>query len=397
MNNIQRWVISAFIVLVLVVIGYAGYQRYIAPVPVTPTPPLVATPRKQSVSAEASVVPRRHATLAFKGGGKVAEALVQVGDQVEAGQPLIRLEADELRAALAQAEAGLELARAKLAQAQAGARAEEIAVAQANLAVAQAALAQAQAERDHLRAGARPEEIAAAQAQLEAAQAQLYYAESVHEAAMSGFGPKEWEARQQREVARANVAGAQAHLDMLKAGPTNTQLRVAQAGVDVAAAQVEAARAQLNLVQAGPRPEDLAVLEAGVKQAEAALAQARAALAQTELVAPFAGTVAEVLPEVGEVVAPGAPVVILADLDHWQVETKDLSEVDVVQVQVGQAAIVTLDAFPGRTFSGRVSRIALVSSESRGDIVYRITIDLDDPGVPLRWGMTAFVDIQVGG
>lgn len=397
MSNIRRWLVSAFIVLVLVVIGYAGYQRYVAPVPPTPTPPPVATPRKQSVSAEASVVPQQHATLALAGGGKVAAVLVQVGDRVETGQPLIRLEADDLQAAVAQAQAGLELARAKLAQAQAGARAEEIAVAQANLAAAQAALAQAQAERDNLRAGARPEEIAAAQAQLEAAQAQLYYAESVHEAAMSGFGPKEWEARQQREVARANVAGAQAHLDLLKAGPTSAQLRAAQAGVDVAAAQVEAAQAQLNLVRAGPRREDLAVLEAGVKQAEATLAQARAALAQTELVAPFAGIVAEVIPGVGEVVAPGAPVIILADLDHWQVETKDLSEVDVVQVQVGQMATVTLDAFPGRTFSGRVSRIALVSSESRGDIVYRITIDLDDPGVPLRWGMTAFVDIQVGG
>lgn len=396
MSNSRRWIVSVFIVLVLVVIGYTGYQRYVAPVPPTPTPPPAATPRKQSVSAEASVVPQRHATLAFKGGGVVAEVLVKVGDRVEAGQPLIRLEADELRAAVAQAEAGLELARAKLAQAQAGARAEEIALAQANLAAAQAALTQAQAERDNLRAGARSEEIAAAQAQLEAAQAQLYYAESVHEAAMSGFGPKEWEARQQREVARANVAGAQARLDLLKAGPTSAQLRAAQAGVDVAAAQVEAAQAQLNLVQAGPRREDLAVLEAGVKQAEATLAQARAALAQTELLAPFAGIVAEVMPEVGEVVAPGAPVIILADLDHWQVETKDLSEVDVVQVQVGQVATVTLDAFPGRSFSGRVSRIALVSSESRGDIVYRITIDLDDPGVPLRWGMTAFVDIQVG-
>jgi HlyD family secretion protein len=396
MRRAGRWIISVLVVRVLVVIGYAGYQRYLAPVPPTPTPPPAATPRKQSVSAEASVVPQRDATLAFKIGGKVVEVLVKPGDAVTAGQPLIRLEADDLRAAVAQAEAGVELARAQLTQAQAGARAEEIAVAQANLAAAQAAVAQAQAQYDNVRSGARREEIAAAQAQLEAAQAQLTYAEAVHDATMQGFGPKEWQARQQREAARASVEGAQANLDLLKAGPTGAQVRQAQSGIDVASAQANAAQAQLALVEAGPRAEDLAVLEAGVKQAKAALEQAQAALTQTELTAPFAGTVAEVMPEVGEVVGPGAPVVILANLDNWQIKTEDLSEVDVVQVKVGQPATITLDAFPGQTFSGRVADIALISAETRGDVVYRVTIDLDEPGVALRWGMTAFVDIQVG-
>lgn len=396
MNKLRRWIVSALIVAVLALAGFVGYQRYLAPLPPTPTPTSTLAPRPGSVSAEASVVPRRHAALAFRNGGKVAEVLVRPGDTVEAGQPLMRLESDDLKATVTQAEAGLETAQARLAQAEAGARTEEIAAARANVEAAQAVLAQAQAALDKLRAGARPEQIAGAQAQLEAAQAQLQYAEAVHDATMQGFGPKEWQARQQREAARAGVEEAQANLDLLKAGPTREELRQAQASTQAAAAQVKASQAQLDLLLAGPRAEDLAVLRAGVAQAQAALDQARAVLAQAELTAPFAGTVADVTPEVGEVIAPGAPVVTLADLSGWQVETKDLSEVDVVKVKPGQPVSVTLDAFPGRVFSGRVARVAQVSSERRGDIVYKVTVDLDDPGVELRWDMTAFVDIQVG-
>nr|HID13658.1 HlyD family secretion protein [Anaerolineae bacterium] len=143
---------------------------------------------------------------------------------------------------------------------------------------------------------------------------------------------------------------------------------------------------------------EVASAEAAVAQAEAALEAARAALAETELRAPFAATVADVTLEVGEIVAPGLPVAIVADFSAWRVETDDLSEVDVVRVRAGQTVEVSVDALPDRNFHGRVREVALVSALKHGDVTYTVTIELDDVGdAPLRWGMKAFVDIHIGG
>ena len=86
-----------------------------------------------------------------------------------------------------------------------------------------------------------------------------------------------------------------------------------------------------------------------------------------------------------------------ADLSALRVETDDLSEVDVVEVAVGQTVKVSVDAMPYLELPGRVSEIAPMAEERHGDIVYTVTIDLEEgSGASLRWGMTAYVDILVG-
>jgi len=140
------------------------------------------------------------------------------------------------------------------------------------------------------------------------------------------------------------------------------------------------------------------VAEMSVRQAEAALETAQVALAETELKAPFAGTIADVTIEVGEAVLPGAPVIVIADFSPWRVEMDDLSELNVVHVQVGQEAEVRVDALPDRTFHGRVAEVPLISELKQGDVTYAVVIELDDVGdAPLRWGMKVFVDIHTGG
>src|SRR5690606_41464535 len=95
---------------------------------------------------------------------------------------------------------------------------------------------------------------------------------------------------------------------------------------------------------------------------------------------------------VGELVGPGAPVVRLASDAGWAVETTDLVELDVVDVTEGQEMAVTLDALPGETLRGTVVDVGRVPEASRGDVVYRVRLALDDyPDLPLRWGMTAVV------
>jgi len=79
-----------------------------------------------------------------------------------------------------------------------------------------------------------------------------------------------------------------------------------------------------------------------------------------------------------------------------EIHTKDLTELDVGRVAVGQAASITADALPGRTFQGSVHEIALRSQDYRGDVVYQVTLvpGNEEAAAALRWGMTTMVEIQ---
>jgi multidrug resistance efflux pump len=124
---------------------------------------------------------------------------------------------------------------------------------------------------------------------------------------------------------------------------------------------------------------------------------AQVALDNQTLTAPFAGTVADVTVELGEIVSPGVPAAIVADLSGWLVETTDLTELDVVAVAVDQTADVRADALPDDVFTGVVTDIASDAEEVRGDITYRVTLRLDDDAEALeklRWGMTVFVTLD---
>jgi HlyD family secretion protein len=113
-----------------------------------------------------------------------------------------------------------------------------------------------------------------------------------------------------------------------------------------------------------------------------------------ELRAPFAGTVLSNALKAGEYAVPGVPVAWLADDSAWQVETTDLSEVDVVRVQAGSPASITLDALPEVEMSGVVESVRGVGENRQGDITYTAVIRLTDPDPRLRWNMTAFITIE---
>jgi HlyD family secretion protein len=156
---------------------------------------------------------------------------------------------------------------------------------------------------------------------------------------------------------------------------------------------VRQARAQLDLLLAGARAQEIAAADAAVDRAEAGLRQAQASLDDTALFAPFDGTLAVLHVKEGEQVAAGRPVVELADLASWQVETDDLTELDVVGVQVGDGARLTFDAVEGLELAGTVQRIKPRGEEKRGDVTYTVVIRLDDQDPRLRWRMTAVAEI----
>jgi HlyD family secretion protein len=378
----------------------------------SPTPTLSPqTTRTSIVSAEGEVVPVKQATLSFEVAGRLAELLVSEGDTVEAGQTMARLAQTDWQQRVDEAQAALELAQAQLAQARAGARSEEITAAQEALAAAQAGvstaranLASAQAELARLEAGATPEELLAAQADMDSAAAALQLAQSEYDkiAWQSGLGATQ-QAMNLRQASN-DYERARANYQALVKGAMAEELDIARAAVEAARTQVEGAQAQagqaqaqLDLLLAGPAAEAIAVAEAQVQQAQTALEGARTALEKTVLVAPLSGTVGDVMVEEGETVMAGAPVLMIGDLSAFQVETDDLSEVDIVEVAVGQEVEVSVDAMPDLELRGRVSEIAPMAEERAGDIVYTVTIDLEEgAAASLRWGMTAYVDILVG-
>ena len=412
-----RILIGLIIVAVLAGLGYVGYQKYLAPAQGAPTPTgnasLSTTPEAPSVvSAEGKIVPARDATLAFRMAGRVEKISVKEGEAVKEGHVLIQLESADVQAgvaqaqaAVAQAEAAVALAQAQLDQITAGPRPEEIAAAEAQAKAASNAVGQAVAQRDQVAKGATDDAIAAAEAQLAQAQVQRKEAEDAYQRLMDSkiHGWMEEQAILRVNAANEAVAAAQAALDQLKSGASPELVQAYNSAIGVASQQRKAAEAQLALLQAGATKAqvDAAMAQvdqakAGLEAAKAALAAAQAQLDQATLKAPFAGTVVSLSTEVGEVVTPGAPVLVLVDESKWRMKTNDLSETDVVLVRPGQSVTATLDAFGDQTFHGVVTEIASIAETNRGNTTYAVTIDLDPTDAPLRWGMTAFADIDVG-
>ena len=95
----------------------------------------------------------------------------------------------------------------------------------------------------------------------------------------------------------------------------------------------------------------------------------------------------------GEQIAAGSPVVRLADLTRWQIETEDLKEAEAVGVQAGDQVSLTFDAIPDLKKDGVVSRIRPIGEDNRGDIVYTLVIDPAQQDERLLWNMTAVVAI----
>lgn len=404
----------------------------------TPTPTPAASPAPSAdlpassgaVLASAKVVPARTAELSFPAAGRVEAVNAGEGEQVQAGAVLVAQDSAEKAAAAARARAALFQAQARLAELQAGPRTQEIAAAQARVDASQARLAQ-------LSEGTRPEEIAAARADVGAAQAALQqlYAGPREEERISALAAlanaraalQQAQSAYDRVSSRADVGmlsesralqeatndyeAAQARYDLLYAAPDPDVVAAAQARVQQAQstlaqlqtpgsanqiaeaeAQVRSAQAELDLLTVGVRDETLAAAAGAVAEAEAVLQQAEVDLVDTELRAPFTGTVTALQVNPGEMVLAGQVLLTLADLAHLQVETTDLSEVDVAQVAVGQPVVVIVEPL-GVEIQGRVARIAPQANVIGGDVVYAVVIELDSQPAGLRWGMSAEVEI----
>ena len=170
-----------------------------------------------------------------------------------------------------------------------------------------------------------------------------------------------------------------------------------------AEAAYHAAQQRYSEAQEGSRKEDIALAQANLKQANANLALSNVNLGYTVLHAPSAGIITVRQAELGEVVAPGTPVVTLADLDHVWLRAY-IGETDLGRIHWGQVATVTTDTYPGKQYRGRISFIAqnaeftpksVQTEKERVTLVYRIKIDLENASHDLKPGMPADAHIAL--
>jgi RND family efflux transporter MFP subunit len=189
------------------------------------------------------------------------------------------------------------------------------------------------------------------------------------------------------EVAAGDSVSANQPLVTLESAILEAKVKEAEADVLTAESQVT------YLVRVGTSQENLDSAKADVERMKAAVEIAKAQLAQATLTAPFDGTIASVDISPSEYVNPGQVVVSMGDLSHFQIETTDLSEKDVPSVKVGAQATVYIQAL-NNEFKGKVIDIARISETVGGDVVYKVTIELDEQPEGLRWGMSTDVTIQ---
>jgi macrolide-specific efflux system membrane fusion protein len=272
--------------------------------------------------------------------GRVERLAVQVGDRVKAGQTIARLEQDDLQAAVGKARADLAASEAKLATVRNGARTQE-------LQTAEAALRQAEAN-------------------------QL--------------------------LALANLDRYQ---QLYRDGGIALQVvDTAARDHDVATAQLWSAREQFSLVREKYTVEDLQYAAAQVLQTRAALQIAEANLGYANITAPMGGVVASVSTQQGETVTSGsaaaqAPTfVTIIDLTRLQVDAY-VDETDIGKVRVGHEATFSVDAFPEKEFSGKVTAIYPKALIQQNVVTYDVVITMDNREGLLRPDMTANTTITV--
>ncbi len=459
LRNKKVWLILGAVLLV-VAGGYVAYQvlsaQSSAEVAETPQVQTAVARRGDLIvfaSGAGSVVAATEIDIGFEESGTLSELLCQVGDQVQAGQVLARLQTDktneEVALAIANAElnvltaqqalddindsAQMDAAEALLAVEEAQDALDELQntellLAQAQQAVAEAEEAVKDAQRvyNSVRLPADDNTIAAAQAELVLAEKKLKDQQEKFNDFVNKPDTDLEKATQQLKLSEVQTAYDSALRYYNAVTGTGSQLDLELSAADLAAAQAQLAEAQeeLERAQTGPTPGEIALAEAelavaqakydtlknGADPAEIALAEANLANAQAELavaredqamvdlVAPMDGTIMSIDASVGEAMGTGA-IISMADLNQPVLEVY-LDETDFENVAVGYEVEVVFDSLPDVTFKGRVTQVnpGLENVANVDTIVALVQLDAESfsKQQSLPVGSNASVDV-IGG
>jgi len=361
------------------------------PAQTTATP--VTSP--DAVVSEAHFVPEQNLYLTFLAQGRVAEILVNKGDQITKGQVLARLSDSEPAVA--------NLTTAKLEHASAE-QALNILKRTADLATAQAQLNLANAQDAYNKAIWNRKEIDTPQVtdqnKIDAINAAIIIAQDKVDKAQKEYDkfsetldsdPLKAAALNNLAQAKMNLHNAQNNRVYNYLDPSNQDVLISDGKVQVAKAQLDDAQTEYDRLKNGPDPEKLAIAQARLDNANAQVAAAQYAVDNYEIKAPFTGVVADVAIAVGQQVGPTAWALAVIDPTQWYVDTSDLTEYDIVNITIGDSVAITVDALPELKLTGTVKEISQAPKTSAGDILYTVHVLIKDPDPRIKWGMTAEV------
>ncbi len=362
-------------------------------------------------------------------GGRVAEVFAEKGDRVAADDKLYRLDDEFLQtergrlvAAGKQAITAAKLQLLIAEQALSDLEADwPIIAAQARLALAQAtdALEDSEKYRNNQQEGQRASEttIKNARAELTLANKALKGAKSRYDSEPGSRSEDAGKASAYKAYAAAQQRydAALRSYNWYTGNPTDVQQEILDAEVALAEAAVADSQAEWEKWKDGPDPAQLELTIANVDNAlaqlELAEADAEAQLANIDLqlgkyliLSSVDGTILTHNVELGEVALPGAPTMIIGKLDDLTI-TVFIPEDLYGLVSIGDAAEVSVDSFPDRTFSAIVISIAdeaeftprnVQTEEERRTTVFAVELAVEDPDRMLKPGMPADVVFSTG-
>ncbi len=313
--------------------------------------------------------PTQNLSLVSIVAGAVEDVLVEVGDEVRAGDPVLRVEDTTYKAQLKQAEAGLTVAQTNLLKMKNGPRPEQIEMAEVALNAAKAQLEGVTTLTDDERTLAAAS-LAQAEAGLRLAQAQY---DKIKWAGQAGMTPQALQLQQATiayETARAAYN--------LQANPDDTTLAQLRAGI-------RQAELNLELLKNPLTAEDFALARAGIAQAEGIVALAQYQVDNVVLRAPFNGIIAEVYATVGSVAGPQLPAVkLIAKNLEAQIE---VPENQIISFYDDQPAALKVSAYPNQDFPALVTSVAPAADDTSH--TFPVIITPIDPESRLRAGMFA--------
>jgi multidrug resistance efflux pump len=388
MKNTTKTLIMLLIIFSLALAACANQQE------ATPQPANSADVSLEGVVAEGKLKPIHAANLSFQSRGIVEEINVQIGDAVKKGDVLARLTNDDIAMAQLTA-ANLELTEAQQTYDQL-VRTEGLGRADAWTAFMDAQIVRAESERqwEALNVNDIGDRIDDAKAEVEDREADLKDATDEFEKYkdLDKDNSKRKTAEDDLERAQEDYNDA-----VRKMEETMHERDAVRAALDAAIATEAEARHTYEQTLDGPNQEQLALLSSRLDNAKAQVAGAEDALSSYQITVPFDGIVADVAVEVGEQVSAESRAVSVADTTSWVIETTDITELEVVNLEVGQKVTFTADALPGVTMNGTVAEISQSSFTQGGDVIYTVRISADEVDPRVKWGMTVEVRFEPSG
>ena len=409
-------------------LGYWGFIRDNKPATVATTQAVKVTmgPLSTTLTASGTAAAEQSTPLTFSTGGLVTQVMVRLGEEIKAGQPLVRLDARDATRKVESAQASLVQAQLRLKQLLEPSAVDRTAM-QQSLLNARQALENAQATYTTL---GRPTDadliaaqntVAAAKASyqsslnsVETSKASLYQAQNTYcslqyETTVGICTPDKLpipadlivvlqtsiarntavptqslisavnsllsanashvNALANKETAAASVVAAEARLKELTT-PTPDAIRIASNAVQAAQAAYDSTKAKADAL-ATPAELDLLTQQQAVRTAEIALQTAQDALDDTTLVAPFSGKAGAVAAVVGQRIGSGASAVVLSNPDAIRLDLT-ISEADLVNIKAGMLGLARFDSMPRNAYVVKVIGVSTIPTVTQGVVTYPV-------------------------